>query len=162
MLKDLDRFKTEKFRVAQPLINCYLSSRKGLSELGILRSERNLQGDYAEWIVAEFMDLTLSESTVQKGYDATDKEGNTYQVKSRIVKNLSVNTSFDISDINHQFDFLVGVFFSPSVKVLQIIQVPYEVVADICSENKNNFRFRWNKTTANDPRVIRLINSEPV
>lgn len=158
MIKDLDQFSTEKYRVAQALIRCYLASRDGLKELEILRTERNLQGDYAEWLVAELLNLKLSESTIQKGYDAIDKEGRTYQIKSRIVVGLTMNTSFDISDISSHFDFLIGVFFSHSLEVLQIIRVPYEAVTEMCKENRDNFRFRWNKTTMVDPRVERLLN----
>jgi hypothetical protein len=127
VFKDIEKIRTEKFRVAQALIRCYLGSRQGLSELRILRSERNLQGDYAEWLVAELLRLKLAESTIQKGYDATDRKGRTYQIKSRIVDSLAKNTSFDWRDINHRFDFLIGVFFSRSFEVLQIIRVPYEV-----------------------------------
>ncbi len=157
MINDLDKFSTEKYRLAQALIRCYLGSRDGLKELKILRTERNLQGDYAEWIVAELLNLKIAENTVQKGYDAVDKEGHTYQIKSRIVIGLTKNTSFDMPDINHRFDFLIGVFFSHSLEVLQVIRVPYEVVAEMCNENRDNFRFRWNKTTMVDPRVERLL-----
>jgi hypothetical protein len=53
----------------QELIANYIKSRNALKEAGILRTDRNLQGDYAEWIVAQKLNLTLSESTIQRGFD---------------------------------------------------------------------------------------------
>ncbi|MBT8573789.1 hypothetical protein G6699_09460 [Polynucleobacter paneuropaeus] len=67
----------------QELITNYINSRDALKVAGILRTDRNLQGDYAEWIVAKKLNLALSESTIQKGFDAVDAEGKTYQIKSR-------------------------------------------------------------------------------
>ena len=126
----------------------------------LLRSERSLQGDYAEWLVAELLNLELAKNTIQKGYDAADGEGRTYQIKSRIVDSLLKNTAFDMADVNHRFDFLIGVFFSRSLEVLEIIQVPYAAVVEMCKENKSSFRFRWNKATVADPRVKRLLNEK--
>jgi len=67
----------DAFAVAGHLIGCYLSSRAGLKELGILRTERTLQGDFAEWLVAHLLDLELSRSTVEKHVDASDTSGRT-------------------------------------------------------------------------------------
>ncbi len=57
----------EKLELAQYIIRCYSASRQCLTRLGILRSERSLQGDYAEWLVAELLGLQLARSGVQKG-----------------------------------------------------------------------------------------------
>jgi hypothetical protein len=162
MLKDLKIFNTEKFQVAQALISCYLGSRQGLRELGILRSDRNLQGDYAEWFVVKFLNLKLAKSIVLKGFDATDRKERTYQIKARIVDGTGKNTSFDIVNIRNRFDYLIGVFFSRSLEILQIIQVPYEVVAEMCKENKDNYRFRWNKKAMVDQRIKRLLNEKTI
>jgi hypothetical protein len=43
--------------VARHLIRCYLDARAGLKELGILRTERLLQSDYSEWLVADRLGL---------------------------------------------------------------------------------------------------------
>jgi len=45
-LQDEETRKT--FTVAGHVIKCYVASRAGLRERGILRTERTLQGDYAE------------------------------------------------------------------------------------------------------------------
>ena len=143
----------EKLELAQYFIKCYIAAREGLKKLGILRTERNLQGDYAEWLATEMMGLKLMPSAVHKAYDAVDKNGKTYQIKSRLVKSLNDNTSFDLQSIDSHFDYLVGVFLSHSFDLLAIIQVPYEVVKELGTQTKSNFRFRWNKQVSKDPRI---------
>lgn len=129
----------------QELITNYIKSRDALKEAGILRTDRNLQGDYAEWIVAKKLNLTLSESTIQKGYDAVDSDGKTYQVKSRMVYATDQQTSFDFTSLDHKFDYLIAVFFSKDLDVIKIIKVPYEAVLEHAIKNKTNYRFRWHK-----------------
>jgi hypothetical protein len=137
----------------QELIANYIKSRDALKEVGILRTDRNLQGDYAEWIVAKKLNLTLSESTIQKGYDATDDEGKTYQVKSRMVYAADQQTSFDFQSLDHKFDFLIAVFFNKDLDVIKIIKVPYEAVLKNAVKNKTNYRFRWHKGMAGNAYI---------
>jgi hypothetical protein len=147
---------SKTFKLAQHFIKTHVYSREGLKELGILRSDVSLSAGYAEWIVAELLGLRLAESTVQKGYDAVNRKGQTYQIKSRTVKNLKQNTSFDITDIHNRFDYLIGVFFSKTLDLLGIIRVPYDAVVEMCRRNKNRNSFRWNKSVWSDSRIERL------
>jgi hypothetical protein len=62
----------ETLESARHLIRRYLDAREDLKKHRILRSERTLQGDYAEWLVARLLDLQLSESSVEKGLDAKE------------------------------------------------------------------------------------------
>jgi len=151
--KQLPKVSQERMELAQYFIECYIASRQGLTKLGILRTERNLQGDYAEWLAAEIMGLKLVQSTVQKAYDAVDDVGKTYQIKSRLVESLSQNTSFDLRSIDSYFDYLVCVFLSPKLDLLAIIRVPYKVVRELGIQTKTTFRFRWNKQVSKDPRI---------
>ena len=150
----------ESLAVAGHLIGCYLAARGGLKELGILRSERSLEGDYAEWLVAKLLGLELSKTSIEKGVDARDANGKTYQIKSRKVRSISQNTSFDLRDIRSRFDYLIPVFFSPSLEVLAILRVPYDVVTELGSQTSSTFRFRWNRKCARHPRVERLFYRE--
>ena len=142
---------------ARHLIRRYLDAREGPRKLGILRFGRTLQGDYAEWLVARFLDLRLRESTVEKGLDATDREGGTYQIKSRIVPSLSARTSFDLSDPRFRFDYLVAVFFDPELEVLGMLQVPHKVVMELGSQTKSTFRLYWRGESSLDSRMERLF-----
>ena len=139
--------------LAECFIKSYIAAREGLTKLGILRSQRTLQVDYAEWLCAKLLGLKLEPNLVQKGYDAKDDLGNTYQIKSRIVKSLYKNTSFDFRDIDLKFDYLLCVFLSPAFDLLAIACVPYKVVQELGTQTTTSFRFRWNKKTAKDSRI---------
>ncbi len=142
--------------IAEHLIKCYLSSRDGLKELGILRSERNLQGDYAEWLVANMLNLRLADTTIEKGIDGWDKEDKSYQIKSRVVENLNKNTSFDIQNIQYRFDYLIAVFFDFSFDVLGILKIPYEIVTELGRQTQSTFRFRWNNNICRNQRIEKI------
>jgi hypothetical protein len=146
--------------LAQHFIRCYTAARQGLSELGILRSERNLQGDYAEWLAAGLFGLQLVPNPVQKGFDAHDARGLRYQIKSRMVKHLFQPTSFDFAAITEPFDYLVCAFFSPSFELLGLVKVTHAVVRERGVHNAAGFRFRWNRRTAGDARIERIIWSQ--
>lgn len=145
------------FADARHLIRGYLDARDGLKRLGILRTGRTLQGDYAEWLVARLLSLELSETSVQKGIDAKDYQDRTYQIKSRIVANLSSPTSFDLSDPGFRFDFLVAVFFDPQLGVLGVLRVPYDVVMELGSQTRTTFRLYWRGASTLADRMERLF-----
>ena len=147
----------ETLESAKHLIRRYLDAREGLKQLGILRSGRTLQGDYAEWLVAHLLNLQLSESSVEKGVDAKDSQGRTYQIKSRIVSDLSSPTSFDFSNQKFRFDYLVAVFFSPEFDVLGILRVPYDVVMELGSQTSSTFRLYWRGMSSLDSRMEQLF-----
>jgi hypothetical protein len=153
----LSKETTTTLRAARKFIRMYITARKGLKRLGILRSERNLQGDFAEWYVSKLLDLQLSESSVEAGFDATDRQGRRYQVKSRVVGSLWQTTSFDFSDISKPFEFLVAVFLSTDLEPWVVIRVPYGVVKELGYQTQSTFRFRWNSRVAADGRIERLI-----
>lgn len=55
---------------------------EALRRRGILRSDNTPTGDYAEWLVARSLGLTL-ENNSTSGYDATNPDGTRYQIKAR-------------------------------------------------------------------------------
>ena len=142
---------------ARHLIRGYLDAREGLRQLGILRSGRTLQGDYAEWLMARLLNLQLSDSSVEKGLDAKDFEGKTYQIKSRIVSDLSSATSFDLRDPDFRFDYLLAVFFDSDLEVLGVLRIPYEVVIELGSQTASTFRLYWRGASSLDSRMERLF-----
>jgi hypothetical protein len=146
-----------KIKKANVFIQKILSSKQGLRRLGILRSNRYIQGDYAEWLIAELLNLKVAPNAVQEGYDAEDASGKTYQIKGRIVENLSSITSFDFKHINYEFDFLICVFISDDFKFLGALKIPYKTVKALGNQNKKSFRFRWNKKISTNKSVEKLF-----
>ncbi len=105
-------------------------ARTELRRLGILRTSNSPQGDYAEWLMARWFDLRLARNVHQKGWDAEDERGTTYQIKGRW---WSPNTSFDglrFSDSLYSFDYLLGVIFTDrsTYEIGGIICAPFDVI----------------------------------
>ena len=147
----------QKQELARDLIRYYLSARRGLTELGILHSERNLQHDYAEWLVAELLDLQLNTNHLQKSGDATDRAGRTYQIRSRIIERLSPDSSFELENIIAPFDYVAGVFFSVELDVLGVVRIPREVVLELGTQTDGELRFACNQQTINHPRIEKIV-----
>ena len=149
-----------KLQTAEHFIAIHLQSRMGLEQLGILRTKRLLQADYSEWLVAEWLDLQLLDNPVAKGFDAKDSQGRKYQIKGRVVQALGDNTSFDFKTLRNKFDFLIGVLFSPALRMLGLIRVDYEIVKELANKNRGRYSFRLNQPALNDPRVEKLFWNE--
>jgi hypothetical protein len=147
----------EKLEQAKKLIADYVVVREELKDLGILRSGRVLQADLAEWLVAQLLELTLSDNPVQATFDAWDGDGKTYQIKSRVVSRVGQNTSFDFEDLNDEFDYFAGVLFNKSYELVGLIRAPFQVVKDLSRKNLRRVKFRLNKEMLSDPRVEKLI-----
>jgi hypothetical protein len=129
-------------------VSNYVKALRDLKELKILRSKRNFQGEYAEWIVSnlESPKLKLAQNCVQKGFDAYDSNQKRYQIKSREVKSIFSNTSFDGLDSRDSFDYLICVFFDENYRVLDILIIPEKIVFSKRENiDDNKFRFRWTK-----------------
>jgi hypothetical protein len=78
----------------------------------ILRSVNNPAADYAEYLVAKALNLTLAAKST-KGYDAIDEHGIKYEVKARRLTHRSHPTRFGaIRKLEEShFDYLVVVLF---------------------------------------------------
>lgn len=101
-------------------------------------------GDYAELLFATAFCWSL-EGNSSMGHDATDAAGVRYQVKSRRVT--PRNKSRQLSAIrrlpDQTFDFLAGVLFDDSYRVIKAILIPHSVVVARATrvELTNSWRF---------------------
>ena len=97
---------------------------------GIVRSSNIPLGDYAEWLVASRLSLTLEHNS-KAGFDAVDDKGLRYQIKGRCIETNS--NSIRLSTIRNlddkTFDFLIAVVFDGEYEVRQAIKIPHAVVA---------------------------------
>ena len=100
-----------------------------LNKRGVLRSQNNPTGDYAEYLVAKELHLKL-ESNSKSGFDATDESGRKIQIKGRRVtpKNPSRQLGV-IRDLEKkQFDYLIGMVFDELYSVNQVLKIPHEII----------------------------------
>lgn len=75
-------FQPEKLSVRE-LLQCYVDTIAELKIRKIVRTGNNPTGDYAEWLVAKKLNLTL-ETNSKAGYDAVDAQGTRYQIGSLV------------------------------------------------------------------------------
>jgi hypothetical protein len=102
-----------------------------LNKRGVLRSQNNPTGDYAEYLVAKELGLKL-EFNSRSGFDATDESGSRIQIKGRRVtlKNPSRQLGV-IRDLEKkQFDYLIGLVFDDLYSVNHVLKIPHEIIAD--------------------------------
>ena len=153
-----------EFNLAQNFIKSYIASKNGLKEMNVIRSEKDVKGDYAEWIVSKFLNLTLATSSIQRGYDAKDESGKTYQIKSRIWKtHTQTRTTFDFThSVEGEFDYLIGVLFTYELEVIAIVKTDVLTAKkNIKKHNDHDYRFVLNKARFTNSEVeILYWNSE--
>lgn len=103
-----------------------------LRERNFVRSSNNPVADYAEFLVARALGLTLVDPATA-GYDATDSQGQRYEVKARRVTRQ--NRSRQLSAIRgldkHHFDFLAGVLFNEDFTVARACLIPFVAIREV-------------------------------
>lgn len=101
-----------------------------LRRRGVLRTNNNPVGDFAEHLFARAMGWTLSGNSTG-GYDACCAQGTRYQIKARRLT--EANGSRQLGAIrklgDHQFDHLAAILFSADFNILRAVIIPHAVVA---------------------------------
>lgn len=111
------------------LIRAYALSLEGLRARGVIRSTKVL-ADYAEWLAAQALDLTLVPSGSNKGYDALDAAGTRYQIKARrlVLPYVEPNIVGLHNLDDRPFDVLLGILLDEDYVVTRAVIVPLAVV----------------------------------
>jgi len=119
---------------SRELLSLYADILDELRRRQVTRSNNNPVAEYAESLAARALGLQV-EGLRNKGFDASDDQGNTYEVKARRLTER--NNSRMLSAIRgldkHHFDFLVGILFNADFTIKRACIVPYEVVTTIAS-----------------------------
>ncbi|RLA06027.1 MAG: hypothetical protein DRQ51_10525 [Gammaproteobacteria bacterium] len=122
----------------------------------------NVTGQYAEWWVANKLNLKLAKIG-EAGFDATSQDGKNikYQIKGRIFKT-DTGGGDELGAVknttNKIFDYFVAVIFNPDFTVKVAIKIPYEVyIRHALKKDKNSTRLILNKT-----RIEKLLEEEGV
>ena len=114
----------------QELLQYHVDILAELKKRNIVRTANSPLGDYAEWLVAQKLSLTLSKNSTT-GYDASDLNGIHYQIKSRRVH--SANRSRQLSPIRNldrqDFHYLIAVIFNADFSVQQAVKIPHTAIS---------------------------------
>lgn len=119
------------------LLQVYVNLLSELKEREIARSFNAVTGDYAEWLVAQKLNLALA-TTGKSGFDATDSEGKKYQIKGRRGKSTTLGIMREIEKA--KFDFLIAVFFDDDFSVRMAYLIPYKVVWEEARTKMNEYQ----------------------
>jgi hypothetical protein len=135
-----------KLRRVASYLRTIMDTREALIKEGVVRSERDIIVDYAEWLAARRFKLRLARSGVNRTFDAVDRQGARYQIKARRVSSINDSTSFDFHNYD-RFDYLVAVLIDKStMEPITTQKIPYPIVRKYWRKNKNRRSFRWNRT----------------
>jgi hypothetical protein len=145
-------FRTVEYRKVRTAVWDYLYARSRLSDLGVLRSNRELQGELAEWFVSELLGLRR-EASFHTGCDAVDANGGRYEIKSRKVPNLSARTSFDFTQDLGEFDWFLGVFFSEELDPLAVVRIQSTDIAANAGGSPGGHSLWWTEERFREPWV---------
>jgi hypothetical protein len=140
------------------LLNTFSDVLEELRQRKIMRTANNPVADYAEFLVAKALDLTLLENSTA-GHDAVDDSGKRFEIKSRRIRPGA--TSVQLSALRgldaRKFDVLAAVLFSDRFEVERACLIPFDVVkaraAYVAHVNAWNLILRpslWNATGVED------------
>ncbi len=138
------------------LLRLHARAIEELKRRGVLRTKNNPVGDYAEWLVADRMGMTL-ETKSKAGFDAVDPAGVRYQIKARRVtpdngsRQLGVIRKLDAAD----FDQLLGILFDAEFSVMAAYMIPHTAVPEYATfrAHQNGHILHLRGKVLADPRV---------
>jgi hypothetical protein len=125
---DLSKLTTKE------LLRLQASATSELLNREVVRTKNNPLGDYAEWLVAKALGLTLQTNS-KAGYDGIDSKGVRIQIKGRRIT--SGNRSRQLGAIRKydgkDFDELAAVIFDEDFEVTEAYLIPHHVVGEYAS-----------------------------
>lgn len=143
------------------LLAQYADIVEALRRRGVTRSSNNPVADYTEHLVCLGLGLERAPNS-RAGHDATDAEGQRYQIKGRRLT--PQNPSTELSAIRRldtmPFHFLVAVVFRPDFSVDYAAQIPVAVVAARArfTAHTNSHRFQMRRSDLDEPLVLDITS----
>jgi hypothetical protein len=153
--KNMTKFETKAFSTPD-LLRHFANILDELKQRGVVRTRNNPVADYAEWMVAQRLDLSLERNS-KSGYDAINTSGERFQIKSRRLD--PSNNSRQLSVIRNlhagEFDYLIGILFDRDFTVNKAYKIPHSVIAKYArfSKHQNGHIFHLRGDILRDPGV---------
>lgn len=119
------------------LLRRYKTILDRLRELNVIRTENSPVGDYAEWLVARRLNLTLMRNSSTK-YDAIGTDGIRYQIKARRLTEANKSTQLGVfRNLELEgFDQLIVVLFDANFEIHKVFRIPHKIVVKYAKERK--------------------------
>lgn len=155
-----------KFFSIPELLRCFADILDELKQRGVVRTRNNPVADYAEWLVSQRLGLLLERNS-KSGYDATNTNGERFQIKSRRLdvsnksRQLSVVRNLEAGD----FDYLIGILFDREFRVKEAYKMPQGIIANYADFNvhQNGHILHLKGNVLRDPSVediTRLLSDD--
>lgn len=114
-----------------------------LRKRGVVRTNNNPIGDYAEYLFAHAMNWTLSGNSTS-GHDAVCTQGVRYQIKARRLG--LANASRQLGAIrkleSQQFEYLAAILFKADFSILRAVIIPHDIVAQFAKPTPHTNSWR--------------------
>lgn len=111
------------------LLQAYAAILEQLRTRGVVRTSNNPVADYTEWLVCSKLGLR-QEPNSTTGFDATDKKGTRFEIKSRRVT--PHNPSLQLSALRNlgakHFDYLIGVIYEADFSIRYAAKIPHRLI----------------------------------
>lgn len=138
------------------LFKCFADILDELKERGVVRTSNNPVADYAEWLVAKSLGLTLEHNS-KASYDAINNKGEQFQIKSRRFdppkksRKLGLFRNFE----EKRFDYLIGVLFEKDFTVREAYKIPHKIIENYArfSKHQNGHILNLKGKILEDPKV---------
>ncbi|HAO81684.1 MAG TPA: hypothetical protein DDW92_02115 [Candidatus Veblenbacteria bacterium] len=148
----------------QSLMTAYSDILKELRRRKVVRTSNSPTGDYAELLACKKFHLKSAPPST-KSYDAKDKRGNKYQIKSR---RLTVENKTQLLGVirglgKADFKFLIVVIFNEDYSVRYYYKMPKKVIKQYAkfSKHQNGHILNMRGQVKNDPRAsIYKVNNK--
>ncbi|MDE2801380.1 MAG: hypothetical protein OXK21_00675 [Chloroflexota bacterium] len=101
-----------------------------LNRRGVVKTKNNPIGDYTEWMVCNRLRLQRQGNS-RAAFDAIDRQGVRYQIKSRCSEASTVQFSPIRNLEQHGFDFVIAVVFNEDYSVRFAVMIPHDVVPSL-------------------------------
>ena len=110
------------------LLNKYTDIIEKLREAGVIRTGK-VVGDYGEYVASKRLNIKLVGNSVNKGYDAIDRNGKKYEIKTRKAVTWNRPNVFPINLKQLRvIDFLIYVEFDNDWSLVKLLKIPKEAI----------------------------------
>jgi len=120
------------------LLHQFAAIMDELKTRGVVRTRNNPVADYAEYLTANALKLTLEHNS-KLGYDAQGEKGERFQIKGRRLD--ETNKSRQLSVIRNlnskEFDYLIGVLFDHDFIVMEAYRIPHQLISKYAKYSKH-------------------------
>lgn len=148
----------------QDLLKLYAQIMEELRLRNIVRSGNNPVADYAEAIVAKRLKLKLANNS-NRGFDAKDKRGITYQIKARRITDRNKARQLGVirNLKNRHFDYLLAAIFNEAFELKELWKIPHKRIEKYArhSRHQNGHILVLRGPVLKDPQVTELVRSKP-